>query len=303
MADPLSIAASIAGLLSLAGPILAEGYTYIASVRNSPNALKQLLSEISRLEAVLGQIDELALESATNTSSIVQTQGSKRRISEVITPDTIKAASDLLKSVHSSIKHCERIPGQSAKNMGRAIVWPFKEGEVKENLDRFQRLINTFELALSIESSHLLSNINKRTLEMQDEQQDAKMQRLISDNEFRSCQEGLMRGVNDNLILGMETLDIAKVTHTAVTGNSQAIMKLDMEAKQERVYKLLEMLSPLDPPKRHQDIQAQRYKGSVLWLQEYEHFRVWQDTSICTGNTSNRILQCYGIPGAGKTIV
>ncbi|RPB19244.1 hypothetical protein L211DRAFT_794594, partial [Terfezia boudieri ATCC MYA-4762] len=66
---------------------------------------------------------------------------------------------------------------------------------------------------------------------------------------------------------------------------------------------LLEMLSPLDPPKRHQDIQAQRYKGSILWLQEYEHFRVWQDTSICTGNTSNRILQCYGIPGAGKTIV
>ncbi|RPB19250.1 hypothetical protein L211DRAFT_871382 [Terfezia boudieri ATCC MYA-4762] len=151
MADPLSIAASIAGLLSLAGPILAEGYTYIASVRNSPNALKQLLSEISRLEAVLGQIDEFTLGSATNTSSI-QTQGLKQRISEVITPDTIKAASDLLKSVHSSIKHCERIPGQSAKNMGRAIVWPFREREVKENLDRFQRLINTFELALSIES-------------------------------------------------------------------------------------------------------------------------------------------------------
>ncbi|RPB19277.1 hypothetical protein L211DRAFT_641534 [Terfezia boudieri ATCC MYA-4762] len=168
MADPLSVAGSIAGLLSLAGTILAEGYKYVASVRNSPNALKQLLSEISRLEAVLGQIDELALESAANTSSI---QGSKQRISEVITPDTIKAASDLLKSVHLSIKHCERIPGQSAKNIGRAIVWPFKEREVKENLDRFQRLIKTFELALSIESSHLLRNINKRTSEMQNEQQ------------------------------------------------------------------------------------------------------------------------------------
>ena len=151
MTDPLSIAASIAGLLSLAGPILAEGYTYIASVRDSPNALKQLLSEISRLEAVLGQIDELASESATN-NSIVQTQCARQRISEVITPDTVKTASDLLKSVHASIKMCERTPGQSAKNIGRAIVWPFKEREVKEKLDRFKRLIHTFELALSIES-------------------------------------------------------------------------------------------------------------------------------------------------------
>jgi len=196
MTDPLSIAASIAGLLSLAGPILAEGYAYITSVRDSPNALKQLLSEISRLEAVLGQIDEFACESAANNSTGVQTQGSRQRFSEVITPDTVKTASDLLKSVHSSIKMCERIPGQSAKNIGRAIVWPFKEREVKEKLDRFKGLTNTFELALSIESrwgfvcmsscielilgtklmlhstpSHLLRNVNKRTTAMLDEQQ------------------------------------------------------------------------------------------------------------------------------------
>jgi len=113
MADPLSIAASIAGLLSLARPILAEGYAYIASARDSPNALKQLLCEISRLDAVLGQIDELARESATNTGAVVQAQRS--RVSEVITPDTIKTASNLLKSVQSSIKQCERIPRRKRK--------------------------------------------------------------------------------------------------------------------------------------------------------------------------------------------
>jgi len=150
MADPLPIAASIAGLMSLAGPILVEGYTYIVSVRDSPNALKQLLCQIGRLNAVLGQIDELARESATHTSTAVQTQRS--RVSDVITPDTIKTASDLLKSVQSSIKQCERIPGQSTKNIGRAIVWPFKEREVKENLGRFKRLVNIFVSALSAES-------------------------------------------------------------------------------------------------------------------------------------------------------
>ena len=63
------------------------------------------------------------------------------------------------------------------------------------------------------------------------------------------------------------------------------------------------MLSPLDPPKRHRDLQAKRYKGSVLWLLEQQRFRMWQDSSIRTENTSHRIVQCYGIPGAGKTII
>ncbi|KAF8435917.1 hypothetical protein BGX38DRAFT_1274767 [Terfezia claveryi] len=132
MADPLSVAASIAGLLLLPEPILARGYAYIVSIRNSPNVLKQLLSEISTLEAILGQIDELAFD-ANNTN-------------------TIKATSNLLKSVQSSIKLFEQIPRQGAKNIGRVIIWLFKEWEVKENLDQFKGLINTFELALSIES-------------------------------------------------------------------------------------------------------------------------------------------------------
>jgi len=34
-----------------------------------------------------------------------------------------------------------------------------------------------------------------------------------------------------DLMIGTETLGVAKVTHTAVTGNSEAIMRLDMESK------------------------------------------------------------------------
>jgi len=146
MADPLSTAASIAGLLSLARRILAEGYTYIASIQNSPSALGKLLSEISRLEAILGQVNEIIQESA---SSVVQPQSSKQRIAEVMTPDAIKTASDLLQSLTGL---CGRIAGQNRKKIGQAIAWPLKEREVKESLDRFKRLINTFEVALSSES-------------------------------------------------------------------------------------------------------------------------------------------------------
>jgi len=35
----------------------------------------------------------------------------------------------------------------------------------------------------------------------------------------------------DNLIVGKETLGVARVTYRAVTGNSEAIMRLDVETK------------------------------------------------------------------------
>jgi len=145
MADPHSTTAKIADLLLLVTRILATGCTF----QKGPLGLQQLLSEISRLNDVLSQINELI---HYNASSVVQLQSSKERISEAITLDTLETASNLLKSVHSSITLCNQIPGQRKKKVGQAIVWPFQEREVRKNLDGFRRLINTFELALRIES-------------------------------------------------------------------------------------------------------------------------------------------------------
>ena len=61
------------------------------------------------------------------------------------------------------------------------------------------------------------------------------------------------------------------------------------------------MLSPLEPLKSHEDIKFARAKYTGFWLLQLESFCKWQDSNITEDN--NRVFCCYGIPGAGKTVI
>ena len=69
----------------------------------------------------------------------------------------------------------------------------------------------------------------------------------------------------------------------------------------ERRHKLLAMLSPLEPLKRHEDVKSVRTKNTGTWLLEREAFCKWRDSDTIEDNT--RVFCCYGIPGAGKTVI
>jgi len=64
---------------------------------------------------------------------------------------------------------------------------------------------------------------------------------------------------------------------------------------------LLQLLSPLKPLKRHADVRSIRLENTGTWLLELECFRKWCDIKATDG--SERISCCYGIPGAGKTLI
>lgn len=69
----------------------------------------------------------------------------------------------------------------------------------------------------------------------------------------------------------------------------------------EKRHKLLTMLSPLEPLKRHEDVKSVRTKNTGTWFLELEAFCKWWDSNTIEDNT--RVLGCYGIPGAGKTMI
>jgi len=64
---------------------------------------------------------------------------------------------------------------------------------------------------------------------------------------------------------------------------------------------LLTMLTPLEPLKRHQDVKLHRTKNAAAWLLRHESFRKWRDSNIL--EEGSRVFCCYGIPGAGKTVI
>ena len=66
----------------------------------------------------------------------------------------------------------------------------------------------------------------------------------------------------------------------------------------DSILKLLEILGPLEPLKRHQDVKLPRTRNAGTWLFRLEAFIEWRGS-----DTSGRAFCCYGIPGAGKTVI
>ena len=69
----------------------------------------------------------------------------------------------------------------------------------------------------------------------------------------------------------------------------------------DEIVKLLEILTPLEPLKRHQDVKFPRTENAGSWLLKLESFRKWRDNDPI--EVESRVFCCYGIPGAGKTVI
>ena len=68
----------------------------------------------------------------------------------------------------------------------------------------------------------------------------------------------------------------------------------------DRTLELLKILTPLEPLKRHEDVKLPRSKNAGVWLLELESFSTWHGSNAIK---NSHVFCCYGIPGAGKTVI
>lgn len=68
MGDPLSIAASIAGLISLADLVVTKGGAYVKQVREREETVARLLGEVACLSGVLNGV-KIVLDSSQKAQS------------------------------------------------------------------------------------------------------------------------------------------------------------------------------------------------------------------------------------------
>ena len=74
----------------------------------------------------------------------------------------------------------------------------------------------------------------------------------------------------------------------------------------DRIRKLMKVLSSLEPHKQHRDIKMGRLDHTGTWLLQLDCFRRWSglmEWSEGAVDENSSILCCYGIPGAGKTMI
>jgi hypothetical protein len=138
-------AATILGLISFTGEVLVAGYGYLSKAQKAPAEIRSLLKETANLNALLDQLQALVVE---NTNPHV--------IDALETLNYLDVFGDckiLMKIVLKSIKACEQVSGQSARNLGRKLLWPFKEKETKETVQQLQRLRETLSAAVAVDSA------------------------------------------------------------------------------------------------------------------------------------------------------
>lgn len=146
--DPLSIAASTAGLLALGGTVISKGYSYVASVRAFPKDLERLLSETVALNQTLSQLVAI---------SYIQPEGRAKKdaLQALEESGSINQCKKSLESLDALLATCQKHRGENLKNLRKAAFWPLQSKEMNKILLSIQRLQHVFQSALAVDNAYV----------------------------------------------------------------------------------------------------------------------------------------------------
>ncbi|KAH9209438.1 hypothetical protein DL95DRAFT_372197, partial [Leptodontidium sp. 2 PMI_412] len=140
MADPLSIAGSIAGLITIADVVIRNGYKYIAAVKGADKAVVSLVQETNSLVGVLHSLRNVAegLEggnvpflATTQVHHIESCFRTLKKIQTLLDKFEISKSKDL---IHRSVQH---------------LKWPLAESQTKSLASEVSGHRETLALALN----------------------------------------------------------------------------------------------------------------------------------------------------------
>lgn len=138
MGDPLSVAGTVAGLVSLAIQLSQVSYQYVSDVKGSSKAWSSYIQELSALTSIL-----LRLQTAGEAQE-------QDLVHEIIGPNGLKdAVSDCIRDLRQ-LK--AKLEGKLAKKgvIGKLnmLAWPFSETDTQKKVDMLHRYHGIFSSAL-----------------------------------------------------------------------------------------------------------------------------------------------------------
>ena len=137
--DPLSIAASIAGLISLTIQVSESVTSYGKAVKDAPKSIEEMISELYSMLSVLRQLESLFRSQQVKCSSFDH--------SSVLALAIIRCDENIGKLL-SKLRQME------SHKLSRAferLQWPFSEKNLNKILVTIRRYTATFQFALTVE--------------------------------------------------------------------------------------------------------------------------------------------------------
>ncbi|KAG4254481.1 hypothetical protein FPRO04_11437 [Fusarium proliferatum] len=143
MADPLSLAASIAGLISLADVIFRTTYKFVRAAKDAKDEIQSLLDEINNLSSVLRRLEALASDLEDEGQSFDPT----------LRNHYLNHCYKTFNKIESRVKKAsESFKKSKLDGIVRQLKWPFSSSETKELLTELSRHKETISVALLADS-------------------------------------------------------------------------------------------------------------------------------------------------------
>jgi hypothetical protein len=143
--DPLSISASVAGLISIADLIAEKSYRYIKEAKGAAKEIKKLLEEIT---ALFGILNSLRLVAARYEGDIFDPTMQAQHIHschELL--EDIKSRLDEADPSH--VNHTKSSMRRKTSMISKSLIWPFTSSETKELVAEVEKHKATLSLALA----------------------------------------------------------------------------------------------------------------------------------------------------------
>lgn len=138
MAEVLGLAASVAGLLSLADIVVGRGYKFIKAVKDADATVKSLVMEVNTLSGIL--------HSLNNTIQLLKEDEKDTSFDPTIQVHYIEACYQTLTQIHRNLE--ATLPA-SPINTRHKICWPLKQPQTQELLRDMERHKSTMSLAMN----------------------------------------------------------------------------------------------------------------------------------------------------------
>lgn len=143
MADPLSLAASIAGLISLADLVFKTTFKFVRAAKDTKDEIQNLLDEINNLASVLRRLEAL--------TSDLEDEG--QSFDPTLRNHYLNHCYKTFNKIDSRVrKASESFKKSKFDGIIRQLKWPFSSSETKELLAELSRHKETINVALLADS-------------------------------------------------------------------------------------------------------------------------------------------------------
>ena len=141
MSDPISLAGTAVGVVSLGLSVCQGLISYYSAVRDCPKEAKNMLQKLEGLKDVLEVLEDVFQSHDTLRTETAAVKTAKRNI------QACKSGLEQLKNI---MNECQAIPVKSGQDFFNRSLYPFRRGTIRAVLEHVESLQSNLDTSIDV---------------------------------------------------------------------------------------------------------------------------------------------------------